>query len=59
MDPDQDVVLPPRAGRLLTFTSGLENLHRADEVQGGVRWVLAMWFTCSEPHRYRGDDPPV
>jgi hypothetical protein len=23
---------------------------------GGERYVLAMWFTCSEPHRYRNDD---
>ena len=39
-------------GAQLTFTSGLENLHRAEEVGEGDRYVLAMWFTCSEQHQY-------
>ena len=39
-------------GAQLTFTSGLENLHRAEEVDEGDRYVLAMWFTCCEQHQY-------
>ena len=39
-------------GAQLAFTSGLENLHRAEEVDEGDRYVLAMWFTCSEQHQY-------
>ena len=39
-------------GRLVTFTSGLENLHRVREVTKGTRFVLAMWFTCSAKHEY-------
>ena len=34
LDPEEDLVVAPRTGRLLTFTAGLENLHRA--VSAGV-----------------------
>ena len=45
LDDDADRVVEPRAGRLLYFTSGPENLHQVREVRKGTRYVLAMWFT--------------
>lgn len=52
IDGDVNRVVPPVRGRLVTFTSGLENLHRVREVTKGTRFVLAMWFTCSAKHEY-------
>ena len=56
IDDDANRVVEPRRGRLITFTSGPENLHRVRRVDRGTRYVLAMWFTCSERHQYRDDD---
>ena len=56
LDDDADRIVEPRAGRLVTFTSGPENLHRVRRVSRGRRYVLAMWFTCSGRHKYRDDD---
>ena len=53
IDDDDDKTVAPIAGRLLMFTSGLENLHQVREVTKGARYVLAMWFTCSSAHQYR------
>ena len=47
LDADAERLVTPRAGRLVAFSSGLENLHRVREVTRGERFVLAMWFTCS------------
>ncbi|CAJ1379467.1 unnamed protein product [Effrenium voratum] len=44
MDSDAEVVLAAAKGRLLAFSSGLENLHRVVPPIGGPRYVLAMWF---------------
>lgn len=52
-DQDADRVVPPLAGRLVAFSSGLENLHRVAPMTWGSRYVLAMWFTCSEKHRHK------
>ena len=49
---DAERLVTPRAGRLVAFSSGLENLHRVREVTRGERFVLAMWFTCSAEHAY-------
>ena len=46
----------PRAGRLLAFTSGVENVHRVCEVTSGERVALAMWFTLSRAHEAREDE---
>ena len=56
VDADVDRVVKPVPGRLLFFTSGLENLHRVREVTQGERFVLAMWFTCSSKHEYKQPD---
>mmetsp|Transcript_48577 Transcript_48577/g.118315 ORF Transcript_48577/g.118315 Transcript_48577/m.118315 type:complete len:375 (+) Transcript_48577:137-1261(+) len=55
IDDDADRVVQPRAGRLLLFPSGPENLHQVREVTKGTRYVLAMWFTCSKQHQYTDD----
>ena len=52
LDADAERLVTPRAGRLVAFSSGLENLHRVREVTRGERFVLAMWFTCSAEHAY-------
>ena len=56
IDASDDKLVHPIQGRLLTFTSGLENLHQVREVTRGTRYVLAMWFTCSEAHEYQEAD---
>mmetsp|Transcript_65654 Transcript_65654/g.155102 ORF Transcript_65654/g.155102 Transcript_65654/m.155102 type:complete len:138 (-) Transcript_65654:17-430(-) len=56
IDDDADRIIDPVQGRLVTFTSGPENLHQVREVTKGTRLVLAMWFTCSEQHQYHDDD---
>lgn len=38
----------PARGRLLTFTAGDENLHQAQQVETGTRYVMSMWFTCNK-----------
>ena len=38
--------IEPRKGRLLMFTAGGENLHQAQIVESGVRYLMSMWFTC-------------
>ena len=50
LDTNADYTITPRSGRLITFTSGLENPHRVETVTSGTRYVLAMWFTCSRKH---------
>jgi len=50
LDAGQHVIVEPRRGRLLTFTSGLENVHEVRKVTAGTRFALAMWFTLSESH---------
>eukprot|EP00927_Polykrikos_kofoidii_P073037 TRINITY_DN69109_c0_g1_i1.p1 TRINITY_DN69109_c0_g1~~TRINITY_DN69109_c0_g1_i1.p1 ORF type:complete len:460 (-),score=78.78 TRINITY_DN69109_c0_g1_i1:99-1478(-) len=51
-DEDMDRVVEPKGGRLVAFTSGLENLHRVQPMRWGRRYVLSMWFTCSALHAH-------
>jgi hypothetical protein len=55
-DSDADRFVSPTCGRLVSFSSGLENVHRVERVTSGSRLVLAMWFTCSPSHAYDDDD---
>ena len=41
-----DVIIEPRVGRLVMFTSGAENWHRVEPVRAGERFVLSVWLTC-------------
>ena len=56
MDNADDVLVAPACGRLVSFSSGFENLHRVRKVVKGTRLVLAMWFTCSKDHQYREEE---
>jgi hypothetical protein len=47
-----DVIVEPRAGRLLLFSSGAENWHRLERVRSGERFVLSLWFTCDKRKRF-------
>lgn len=40
--------IEPRAGRVLAFTSGAENVHFVEKVLSGERFTLAISFTCNE-----------
>ena len=46
-DPDMDRLVEPKAGRLLAFTSGFENLHQVRRVRTGERLVLSVWFAAA------------
>merc|ERR1739845_152708 len=51
-DADADRIVRPLAGRLVAFSSGLENLHRVQPMTWGRRYTLAVWFTCSAQHAH-------
>jgi hypothetical protein len=50
---DPELEVAPRAGRLITFGSGLENPHRVTPVKQGTRYVLSFWFTCDSRKEMR------
>jgi len=37
--------ITPQCGTLVSFTSGVENVHGVAKVKSGTRWALASWFT--------------
>ena len=47
---DDSIVVEPKAGRVVIFSSGKEHRHRVERVTRGQRFVLAFWFTC-DPQR--------
>lgn len=47
-----EVVLEPRAGRAVIFTSGPENPHLVERVTSGSRLVLSFWFTCDAARQF-------
>lgn len=59
LDEDADRLVRPLAGRLVAFSSGLENLHRVQPMSRGQRYVLSMWFTCSRAHAHPGLGLPL
>lgn len=46
------VLVEPRRGRVLAFSSGSENVHMALQVTYGYRSIMQFWFTC-EPRKPR------
>lgn len=54
-DEDCDRLVAPRAGRLLAFTSGFENLHQVQPIRNGNRFALSVWFRRLTPDEL--DDP--
>jgi predicted 2-oxoglutarate/Fe(II)-dependent dioxygenase YbiX len=47
------LTMEPRAGRVILFTSGMENTHMVEQVKGGQRFVLSFWFTCDERKEFQ------
>jgi 2OG-Fe(II) oxygenase superfamily len=47
-----DLIVEPRAGRTVIFTSGPENTHYVERVTAGNRFVLAFWFTCDHRREF-------
>ncbi|GAB5369688.1 hypothetical protein AAMO2058_001426900 [Amorphochlora amoebiformis] len=45
IDEERDIVIHPRMGRLVVFSSGCENLKRTQRVHEGIQFVLKFWFT--------------
>jgi len=45
-------VVLPRAGRLIVFSAGHENLHVVRRVESGERLVFSMWFTCQKEFEF-------
>ncbi|CAO1318851.1 unnamed protein product [Diamesa serratosioi] len=43
---NKTVVVEPKAGRVLGFTSGYENIHFVEKVTSGIRYALTVSFTC-------------
>lgn len=41
-----NVTLEPKKGRVVAFTSGSENPHQVEKVDGGVRYALTVSFSC-------------
>ena len=47
VDSDAERAVEPKAGRLVTYTSGPENVHRVEKVRAGTRIAMVMWFTST------------
>lgn len=52
IDGKRKIKVEPKKGRLLMFTAGSENLHRAYKVRSGKRYVMSMWFTCNKQRHF-------
>ena len=44
----QPVVVVPRVGRFVAFSSGVENVHHVERVTAGERFTFSVWFTHGE-----------
>jgi hypothetical protein len=45
------LVVHPRRGRVLVFSSGPEHPHRVDKIRQGTRWTSTNAFTCDQHGR--------
>jgi len=58
---EEDLVVEPRCGTVVAFTTGPENVHGVTKVESGVRWAVAGWMTVHpqrrepEPHEWAKD----
>ncbi|ETV71421.1 hypothetical protein H257_13305 [Aphanomyces astaci] len=52
LDKDKNITVEPAQGRLMMFTSGMENLHEVRQVETGARYLMSMWFTCDSRKRF-------
>eukprot|EP01102_Stenamoeba_stenopodia_P019119 TRINITY_DN7122_c0_g1_i1.p1 TRINITY_DN7122_c0_g1~~TRINITY_DN7122_c0_g1_i1.p1 ORF type:complete len:319 (-),score=54.71 TRINITY_DN7122_c0_g1_i1:270-1205(-) len=42
---EEEITIPPMCGRMVAFTSGMENPHGVGQVLTGTRWAIASWYT--------------
>lgn len=47
VDKDADRLISPVVGRLVSFSSGFENMHHVQIVSSGVRFCLVLFFSLS------------
>lgn len=52
------LLVEPRRGRLLAFSSGSENVHTALEATHGFRSLIQVWFKCEPRKRDSTSLPP-
>jgi hypothetical protein len=50
VDADADRLVTPKAGRLVSFRSGFENIHQVRPISTGVRFALVLFFGIVENH---------
>lgn len=46
-----EATVRPKCGRMLTFSSGAENLHGVTALTRGRRCALGLWFTLQSDHQ--------
>ena len=51
-DEARELIMEPRRGRVVIFSSGHENIHRVEPVETGQRFVLSFWFTCNSQKQF-------
>jgi len=49
---EEELVVEPRAGRVVIFSSGQEHEHYVERLTSGTRYVLAFWFTCDASRKF-------
>ena len=54
-----DRVVETAAGRLVAFTSGVENVHQVRRVEHGERLAMPMFFTLSREHKQPEHEPEL
>ena len=47
-----ELVMEPKRGRVIVFSSGHENTHHFERVTSGQRFVLSFWFTCDQSKEF-------
>lgn len=48
MDEDKDYIVQPKSGRVLLFSSSIENVHRVEQVTRGNRMLLSVWHSVKQ-----------
>lgn len=51
-DENAEMIVEPKPGRLVIFSSGEENPHRVEPVLSGQRFVLSFWFTTDVARKF-------
>lgn len=48
-----ELIMEPRKGRIMIFSSGHENTHLVEPVLTGKRFILSFWFTCDSSKEFQ------